>query len=728
MIIKEITIQNFRSYYGTDNRFEFSDRLTLILGDNGDGKTTLFEALQWLLDVSQVVGIPQKGDLSLLSAMCRREMEVGETATVSVSMTFDHDGEKRVEKSFSVERTEKAYVVGNLRYQGTEVIGSERVPAQGPQLIHRCYDSFMQKLSMFKGESELDVFNDATSLGKLVEQFSDIRCYDELVKVSSALSEKAEKAYNKALRDDKKISRQASDLEKALTERSEELIDLKKRKREHESDLTFYTSRLDELERSKSASEAYHTLNERLEELNSKARKIKADINRVDTNHALLDDLWILCAFPPILKEFVQKCSALSKERRSLQSEWTKQQGKIEGKLEAIKDIRGALEGGALALPWDLPDEATMQEMLDDHICKVCGRPAPEGSDAYNFMKHKLEEYRRHLNEEKRLEEDRLKAQNKELYVSNQISTLRNLSVTLSGEQEKAICDKAKEISDSLSLTERRKSDLHELEKDIEEIQNEKTRLLIHHNVDEALMEKNFSDVKGFFDRKEQIKVDLAHIEERIAQLTTQCEELKQQRNQLDPDNVLGRISKRIYNLMEAIANAFARAKEANLRSFLSALEEKANEYLNRLSSADFHGEVRLVRGMEDKIQIHLFSGTDENRMEVIHPSGSQRTVMYISVLFAISDFTKEKRSENYPLLFDAATSSFGDAKEQEFYNIINGLQKQCVIVTKDFIDKGQVRMKDVEKLSCTVYRIKKATGFDASDLATVKTTITRLQ
>ena len=44
MIIKELRIKNFRSYYGDNNRFVFSDGLTLIIGDNGDGKTTFFEA------------------------------------------------------------------------------------------------------------------------------------------------------------------------------------------------------------------------------------------------------------------------------------------------------------------------------------------------------------------------------------------------------------------------------------------------------------------------------------------------------------------------------------------------------------------------------------------------------------------------------------------------------------------------------------------------------------
>ena len=47
MIIKTIEIQNFRSYY-KENKFELVNGLNLILGANGDGKTTFYEALEWL--------------------------------------------------------------------------------------------------------------------------------------------------------------------------------------------------------------------------------------------------------------------------------------------------------------------------------------------------------------------------------------------------------------------------------------------------------------------------------------------------------------------------------------------------------------------------------------------------------------------------------------------------------------------------------------------------------
>ena len=47
MIILKIEIENFRSYY-KQNVFELTNGLNLIIGSNGDGKTTFYEALEWL--------------------------------------------------------------------------------------------------------------------------------------------------------------------------------------------------------------------------------------------------------------------------------------------------------------------------------------------------------------------------------------------------------------------------------------------------------------------------------------------------------------------------------------------------------------------------------------------------------------------------------------------------------------------------------------------------------
>jgi len=158
---------------------------------------------------------------------------------------------------------------------------------------------------------------------------------------------------------------------------------------------------------------------------------------------------------------------------------------------------------------------------------------------------------------------------------------------------------------------------------------------------------------------------------------------------------------------------------------FLESLEARANEYLDRLNANDFHGIVRLVKTADDSATIKLYS---ENKTEIKKPSGSQKTTMFMSVLFAISDLTSLKREEDYPLIFDAATSSFGDTKEEDFYNIIDCINKQCIIITKDFLSKNQLRIDDINKLTCSVYRIQKAAGFNKNDLSTIRTIVEKVK
>ena len=234
-----------------------------------------------------------------------------------------------------------------------------------------------------------------------------------------------------------------------------------------------------------------------------------------------------------------------------------------------------------------------------------------------------------------------------------------------------------------------------------------------------------FNDIKGWYEQKERASVRLSQLEDELENNISKMDELKEQMNNLNPANSQVKILKKVHKVLEEINKAFFRAQKDNLRRFLTELEKRANEYLDKLSANDFHGTVRLVQTANDSTEIHLYSS---NGTEITNPSGSQKTVMYISVLFAISDFTQEKRDEDYPLFFDAATSSFGDSKESDFYNVIDKIDKQCIIVTKDFITRGKVREEDINKLTCSVYRIKKVDGFDQTNMATIRTIINKIK
>ena len=715
MIIKEIRIKNFRSYYGDNNHIEVTPGLTLILGDNGDGKTTFFEALQWLFNTTT-----EKGNLDHMSEMRKSKLEIGEQDEVSVFMSFDHDGEKSVEKSFTVGKVdEDSFKVGSLVYRGYETVGSERVQVSGKTLINRCYDAFIQRFSMFKGESELNVFENATALKDLVDKFSDIRKFDNLVEYTSDFEEKSNSAYVKEMKSDKKVAGEAKVLESQINRLSERIFETKRDINDKKTSLEVFSKRLGELEENQETSERYKDIQSRLKNKEDKRNKLKAQIGRIDYSHALLDKMWILCPFPDILQDYKQKCSALSKEKRLQEKNYDRQKAVEIGKLQAVKEMQNALENGTPELPWYLPNQETMEEMLHDHICKVCGRPAEEGSEAYKFMLHKLEEYKRHVALEAERKTQQEKIEDQELFKFNYIEDLHNLSISLSGSNESRIAGIAREICDWRDLVDRWTQDLKAVEEQIQDIIDEKSRLLIQAgNVSEAILEKDFNDIKGLFEQKGRAEV-------RLTELNRDLEQMQKQMDELNPDSSQVKVFREVHRVMESIAKAVAVAKSENLRRFLAEMEEKANNYLASLSADDFHGEIHLRQTADNSTEIRLFSA---NGTEVRKPSGSQLTVMYISVLFAISDFTQEKRDEDYPLIFDAATSSFGDSKERGFYNVIDGLHKQCIIITKDFISNGRVDIEKVDKLTCSVYRIKKADGFNAKNMATIRTTIEKLK
>ena len=722
MIIKEIRIKNFRSYYGDNNRFEFSDGLTVIIGDNGDGKTTFFEALQWLLNTTI-----EKGNVEHISEMRKSKLEVGEVDEVSVFMEFEHNGLKSVEKSFTFERLENGSLrIGQLQYRGYETNGFERESVKGKSLIERCYDAFIQRFSMFKGESELNVFDNAAALKDLVDKFSDIRKFDQLVEFTQSFEAKAEKAYLGEMRSDKKVAEKSRELESKITRLSGEISITRSDIAEKRQSVETFGKRLSELEDNQEASQRFKDLQSRLKTQEEKRNKMMAIISAVNYSHALLDRYWILAPYSPILKAFQEKISLLSKEKRRQDREFERTKAKEIGKLEAYKELQGALVNGATELPWYLPNQETMEDMINDHICKVCGREAPEGSDAFAFMVHKLEEYKRHTEAKIARDASKKEIEDSTLFPHEFIEQLHNLSQNLSGTREADVARYAQDIADRQELVAARRADLAKLEDKINDLKDEKTRLLINvGNISEAALEKEFNDIKGLFDQKERATERLAVLETQLSYQVKQMAELKKELNELDPESSQVKVTKEVHRVLEEIAKAFVQAQKDNLNRFLQELEAKANEYMVALSAADFHGEVRLIHTANNSTEIKLFSS---NGTEIKKPSGSQKTVMYISILFAISDFTQEKRDEDYPLIFDAATSSFGDSKEEDFYNVIDKINKQCIIVTKDFIEKGRLNEEAIDGLTCAVYRIKKAPKFNPTNMATIRTIIEKIR
>lgn len=723
MIIKNIRINNFRSYYG-NNQLSLSDRLTLIIGDNGDGKTTLFEALEWLFDTT---GENRKE--SHISEKRKSELEIGESDVVSVGITFEHDGEKEIEKSFIFERTSETEIrTREYKFIGYFIEGPERQSISGDRLLNMCFEPVIRQYCLFKGENELNVFDNETALKTLVDTFSGIRQFDELVEMTANFEQKSANAANKELQNDKKVSNQAKELNSQLLSIVTAIQDIKNELNQKKISISEFSSKLELLEKNQETSEHYQDLKERIKALKDKRARLSY-LSSCDYSTSLLDEYWILRPFPAIIKEFSTKVSSLSLEKRRLEKQETERRAKEAGEREAISKIQ-KLANDAVPLPWNLPDEATMKEMIDDEICKVCGRPAPKGSEAYEFMRTKLNEYLAHITAEANKQSKNIENETP-LFPNSFINELHSRQIKLSGETEQEISKIATTISDRLEFISQRKAELDEVDKQLQDLETEQNDLLMQSGLSADLLDKSISDLRGFFDAKSRAEIRVAELETNLQSKEHARAEVQEKLSQLEPTSSMTQVYQRVHTAFEKITKAFSNAKEKNINNFLQMLETESNKYLQKLNKNDFYGIIRIRKTINNSARIELYS---ENNAIIENPNGALKTTMYMSVLFAISQITTVKREKDYPLIFDAPTSSFGGFKEDTFYNVIDTIDKQCIIVTKDLlnIDKvtGQKKLDydTINKLSCSVYRIEKVEPFNDKDLSTIQTIVKQVR
>ena len=359
-----------------------------------------------------------------------------------------------------------------------------------------------------------------------------------------------------------------------------------------------------------------------------------------------------------------------------------------------------------------------MREMIDDEYCKVCNRPAPKGSDPYNFMKARLEQF---LASQKEDEEEEIVPLFKSAFVKellDRYSILHNnmgFLTKLDGYIDKAIRDNLK-----------KHEEVEKYNSNIEKDEERKKQILAQTEglTEEQLVSayQNISEWwKGRVDAERQSEI----LKTKIANHQAKLEEYQEEYSKISEESsaaMYGRSSQAIRRILDA----FTGAKRRNKRDFLNQLEAAANEYLALLNKGDFRGYAQIVEKQDNSAEIILID-TDGTR--IYNPNTALKTTMYMSLLFAVAKLTTIKHENDYPLIFDAPTSSFTAAKESDFFGVIAGINKQTIIVTKSFLiedadgnsklDKERLKEIDAKK-----YRIEKKRPFDEKDLSTIQTTI----
>ena len=730
MVIKKLTIYNFRSYYGK-KVFEFSNHLNLILGSNGDGKTTFFDAINWVLTPDYVPKSDNDrlpDDSSLVSAKMFKELKQGETGRVLVSIELkNNSGSLRViDRAFNVLKTAD----GNMRIEGRmhkafQLVGTMRKEMFSVKDVFEkegAFPAVIKKYHVFKGEDKLNIFNDKTTLQNLIDMFSevkDLEPFKQFAKYAKVSSEKAiSSSRDKANKQNVKVAeiqRDVLTLSKQLEKAETDLINAKK-------DLNVAKEHIDAIDNDYEIIQEANKFEKEVERIEGEIDRLSDKIDE-EYSFKLLDDQWILMGFSPVLNEFNSKLESLAYSKNNIESDYRKKQ---EDEFNKARVERAKTELEKIA--WNHSDIDKMKYMLHTHRCAYCGSDAPEGSVTYDFIRQRINDVIALLTprpEEKRLEIKRY-------FSARNIEELKEMGLSLAhaGKDILGIPDEIEsayhENEEKRSLIVQKKGQVNSLRSQIEE-------LYANSSTGENLKEyvSNIAVVNRWHDQKQSAAIVMDRLlTKTIPDLKDQLKK-KREEQQKSAKATGGNPMLIVNEFFRLFSDAIENTEASTYDEFLSRLAKEANVFLTQLNVDDFTGVIKIYLDRYNDLKIEL---QDKNGKLITNPNTSLLTTMHISILFAISELTRENRDAEYPLIFDAPTSSFDEGKDKAFYECLNTqVNKQCIVVTKSYLYKdgnGEfvTDTKALSRLNCQKYRIKKQTGFDKLDITTIDTVVEEIK
>lgn len=740
MIIKKLTIKNFRSYYG-EKQFVFSKKLNLILGSNGDGKTTFFEALNWVLTPTAAAKNNRETEVrleSLVSAKMFRDLpNDGESAeSVSVSIEIEYDAGKFtnnriIERGFTVKKkTGKAEISGAYHEAYTCKSGGkgQKIALLSTVLeTESAFPAVIKKYHLFKGEDKLNIFDNKETLQNLLDLYSDVKDIVPFRRFASFGEIMAKRAVNNSKTKAsthagalKKVSKEIEDLETMIEEYKSRLAVLNKEHAEAEDKLVGY----------KEDMAAIQKINELLEKQKGWKKEIGICQKRIkeDYGRMLLDSQWILMGFAPILEEYNRKMTSFMLSKQNIEKEYEKQQ---EDEFDKQKTEKAKTELEKIA--WKMNDVEKMKYMLHTHRCAICGTEAQEGSLPYDFIKQRIHDVIELLTPKPTDKKIELK----KYFQSENIEELKKMGEKLADVESRIHVDMEgipSAITHQFEENEKWRIGIAEREERMTKSKKKIAQLNASSTSGKNLLDiaNDMDSINELYDQKESSGIErnrLLQIAIPKAKQSLEAKRAEQKKlmKATGTDSVYD-----VYDFFRKLTIAIEETEESTTESLLNNLSRNANVFLRQLNVDDFTGVIRIYMN-KGELCIDL---QDRNGKIISNPNTSLLTTMHISILLAISELTKDSQKAEYPLIFDAPTSSFDEGKDKSFYDCLNAnIDKQCIVVTKSFLYKDEVTgeyeidKKALNKLNCKKFRIKKLSDdFDKLDIATIDTQVEEIK
>ena len=661
-IINSISFENFYNYYGSysHNEYKFKAGINIVNADNNMGKSKFYNGIMWLLRnevYDSDIKAFKDANESLTKMAAGKAKAEDDDFKVGVKVVFTNGAVKYTIERYSLftrangelNHTEsKTKVIEHKDNKDYPILDKD----EQLDIINRKFIPLsLRNYALLQGES-MDRLVDLSSkkaLSDTIDTLAGISILKGICDISKKLAKRADDLFqikdsensendSAKQRDKNKRYQFISNIEKASAEidnAKDELSAAKRKKEELDAYISNSNKRI----------EIRSQLDRNSINIENEKRTIQSIESSITSRIFDEENPWLLMGLTDELDTYDAK------------------REKHIGELAQINND-GAL---VIMLPEGSPDTSSLERMLKNEVCEVCGQPALMHSEAWNHIKLIL---------------DRPK----------KISTTRNDFGHFYGSLQKSASSYARSIPKIEDKIESIKNHLDSVKEKLDELETKRDEIFTQLN-----NAGGNADNSEFNDKAIITDYDFVNtvITDKEKEITEKQKMIVTWQNSLDLINKKLAAYKKstgiqkyeeFATLMKKIDEVIKQTKDDIFDKTISVLAVEANEKYKALTSGNQSsgGQLKFERH-HDVVNVSI---RDIQNGEITGlGTGFQRMKQLAIVMAIISSKIGDEKKFDYPFISDAPFSEFGENFISNFFKVAPGVFSQSIIMIKELYD-----------------------------------------
>lgn len=681
MIIETIELTNFMCYAGK-NEFSFAPGMNVIIGDNGYGKSKLYDAFYWAMydecfdtndkkwKKTRFIGKSIISDKAVFEAnegliqssvrITFRDTEKDEQYIIGRTLKAQKRGKDLLTDADSIEEVTYRQIAGMT---GKLLSNPEEVARVKRKILPDNIRPYM----WFQGEQVESIidFGASDSLTQAINVLSNISRFDQISEVAEALEKSALDQYHRKVRSlsgDKQKSDEWEGKRDKIVERIAFL----------EADIRTITENLDNAEENAEKLINQQETANNIRIADERRKQLEADLNsiteeekteRIDLHKKMFSRRWVLKGAETLVKQYNDKF-------RTYQESKLAHKAVIQAKRDLEMEI---LNGMQTRLPINVPEPVYVEKMLEEEKCLVCNRAAPEGTEAWESIRQLLSRNHSKVSTADEAEEQKLDFE----------SDLKRLSQH-GYAMEQSIFRIDEDVTDTFTRLRNLEARRRSLAKEFTVVCEEIGSMVADASINPHEAKNLLSTLQANYEYANRFRANLTRTEIELKQKQEERLKIDKELSELVAEALPAWLEekKRLLTDFKEIALS-TRARV--FKKLVEQLETEANKHYRSMMQGNLsaRGLIRLVESTKGNYMPKL---VDENGTPLMQLNTGNIILIKLATIMAIISARQGSRdTELYTLITDAPMSVFGEDYTIGFCKTVSSVYRQSIIMSKEF-------------------------------------------